>query len=146
MRDPSTDRWRHLTRLAGAIGLAVVVAAACGPGGAPAIGAESVRLTALGLVPDRHDEVAMFVETGSTSEPCLATLQESQLQAPVQELYCAHRTASFDGGATVVEGIWLHLFFAADPGPDLDLWVSVYQEGARDYGEPRPCWTAEGCA
>ncbi|TAL13025.1 MAG: hypothetical protein EPO00_01145 [Chloroflexota bacterium] len=123
----------------------VLAAAGCASSTPPAVVMESIHATAEFRVPDRPGEFALFVETGSTSQHCLATLQESQLQAPVQELYCAHRTATFDGGSTHVEGIWIHLFFSADPGDAMDLWVTAYQEGAKSYGTPTYCFTSEGC-
>jgi len=119
-----------------------LLATGCAP---RAIGIQSVRVTPEFRVPGSPAEAALFVETGSESEHCLATLQESQTQLPVQELFCAHRTATFDGGSTHVEGIWLHVFFPADPGERLDLWISVYQEGATSYGEPVYCWIEHGC-
>lgn len=125
--------------------VAFLVAAGCESSPPQAIGIQSVHATPEFRVPDSPSEVAMFVETGSNSEHCLATLQESQTMQPVRELFCAHRTATFDGGTTQLEGIWLHLFFATDPGERLDLWVSVYQEGAKAYGTPRFCWTEHGC-
>jgi hypothetical protein len=132
-------------RLVGLVGVAVLVAAGCGSGTTSAIGIQSVHATPEFRVPDSPSEVALFLETGSDSEHCLATLQESQTMSPVQELFCAHRTASFDGGSTHVEGIWLHVFYPADPGEKLDLWINVYQEGAKSYGTPRYCWTEHGC-
>jgi hypothetical protein len=131
-------------RLAGIV-LVAVLATGCGSSTASAIGIQSVHATPEFRAPESPGEVALFVETGSSSEHCLATLQESQTHAPVRELFCAHRTATFDGGSTYVEGIWLHVFFAADPGDKLDLWVNVYQEGAKSYGAPRYCWTEHGC-
>jgi hypothetical protein len=132
-------------RLVALVVVAVLVATGCGSSTASAIGIQSVHATPEFRVPDSPSEVALFVETGSDSEHCLATLQESQTKSPVQELFCAHRTATFDGGSTHVEGLWLHVFFAADPGERLDLWVNVYQEGAKSYGTPRYCWTEHGC-
>lgn len=129
-------------------GLLVVVAlaaAACSSSTPSAIGIQSVHATADFRVPSDPSQVAVFVETGSKSEHCLATLHESQLKAPVQELYCAPRTATFDGGATQVDGLWIHVFFAGDPGDPMDLWVNVYQEGARTYGAPTYCFTDQGC-
>ena len=119
-----------------------LLATGCAP---RAIGIQSVRVTPEFRVPGSPAEAALFVETGSESEHCLATLQESQTQLPVQELFCAHRTATFDGGSTHVDGIWLHVFFPVDPGEKLDLWISVYQEGATSYGEPVYCWIEHGC-
>jgi hypothetical protein len=132
-------------RLVAIVVVAVLVAAGCGSSTASAIGIESVHATPEFRVPESPSEVALFVETGSDNEHCLATLQESQANSPVRELFCAHRTATFDGGSTSVEGIWLHLFFASDPGEMLDLWVNVYQEGAKSYGTPRYCWKEHGC-
>ena len=132
-------------RLAGLLAMAVLMAAGCGSNAPSAIAMTSVHATADLRVPSDPRQVAVFVETGATSEHCLATLQESQLKAPVQELYCAHRTATFDGGATHVEGIWIHVFFAGDPGDAMDLWVTAYQEGATTYGEPTYCFTEQGC-
>jgi len=125
--------------------VAVLLTAGCASSTPPAIGIQSVHATPEFRVPESPSEVALFVDTGSDSEHCLATLQESQTFLPVRELFCAHRTATFDGGSTHVEGIWLHMFLAADPGEKLDLWVNVYQEGAKSYGTPRYCWTEHGC-
>ena len=140
---------RHRMRLVGLFVVAVLVVAGCGsssPSGTShsATSMASVRATADFRVPSDPSQVAMFVETGSANEHCLATLSESQLEAPVQELYCAHRTATFDGGAPV-EGIWIHVFFAADPGDGMDMWITVLQEGATSYGMPRYCFTEQGC-
>lgn len=132
-------------RLVVPVMVAFLVAAGCVSSPPEAIGIGSVRATPEFRVPARPNEVAMFVETGSDSEHCLATLQESQTFQPVQELFCAHRTATFDGGTTYLDGIWLHAFFATDPGERLDLWVNVYQEGAEAYGTPRFCSTEHGC-
>jgi len=132
-------------RLVRLVAVAVLVAAGCGSSAATVIGIQSVHATPEFRVPESPSEVALFVETGSESEHCLATLQESQTMVPVRELFCAHRTATFDGGSTSVEGVWLHAFLAADPGEMLDLWVNVYQEGVKSYGAPRYCWTEHGC-
>jgi hypothetical protein len=132
-------------RLAGLGLVAVLAAAGCASKTSSAIVMDSVHATPEFRVPDRPSEVAVFVETGSTSEHCLATLQESQLEAPVQELYCSHRTATFDGGATHVEGIWIHAFLSADPGDTMDMWVTAYQEGATSYGAPTYCFKDQGC-
>lgn len=132
-------------RLVGLVTVAVLAAAGCASSSPPTIGIQSVRATPEFRVLERPSEVALFVETGSDSEHCLATLQESQTMAPVRELFCAHRAPTFDGGTTHVEGVWLHAFFDTDPGEKLDLWINVYQEGAESYGAPRYCWTEHGC-
>jgi hypothetical protein len=133
------------SRLVGLIMVLALAAAGCASSTPSSIGIESIHATPEFRVPTSPREVALFVETGSTDEHCLATLHESQLEAPVQELYCAHRTATFDGGATHVEGLWIHVFFADDPGESMGLWVNVYQEGAKSYGQPMYCFTEHGC-
>ena len=135
----------HGWRLARLVVVAALVAAGCGSSTPSAIGIQSVHATPEFRVPERPNEVSLFMETGSVSEGCLATLQESQSMIPVQELFCAHRTPTFDGGATHLEGLWLHVFYAADPGARLDLWVNVHQEGATSYGTPTYCSTEDGC-
>jgi len=132
-------------RLAVPLLATVLVTASCVSSPPEAIGIQSVHATPEFRVPDSPNEVALFLETGSDSEHCLATLQESQTFQPVRELFCAQRTATFDGGKTYLDGIWLHAFFAEDPGERLDLWVNVYQEGAEAYGTPRFCSTEHGC-
>lgn len=132
-------------RLAGLVAVVVMLAAGCGSSTPSAIGIQSVHATPEFRVPERPSEVSLFMETGSASEHCLATLSESQTMMPVRELFCAHRTATFDGGSTHVDGLWLHVFYATDPGDLLDLWVNVYQEGAKSYELPRYCWTENGC-
>jgi hypothetical protein len=97
-------------------------------------------------VPSSPSEVSMFVETGSTSQQCLATLNELRADSNVEMLFCSPRTVTFDGGATLVAGLWFHVFFAADPGKDLSLWINAYQEGAAMvWGMPRYCWDENGC-
>jgi hypothetical protein len=124
---------------------AVLVVAGCGSGTTPVIGIQAVHATPDLRVPESPSEVAVFMETGSESDRCLATLNELQGASAVRMLFCAPRMASFDGGATHVAGIWIHVFFAADPGNGLDMWVNVYQEGAKAYGPPRYCWKEHGC-
>ncbi len=116
-------------RLARLVAVAVLVAAGCGSSTASAIGIQSVHATPEFRVPQSPSEVAIFVETGSDSDRCLATLNELQGDSTVRMLFCGPRTATFDGGSTHVVGVWLHVFFAADPGERLDLWVNVYQAG-----------------
>jgi hypothetical protein len=95
--------------------------------------------------PDLNNAILrVFVETGSTSPKCLATLNEAGPDpAPrVNELFCGVRTVTFDN--TVHTGLYLTLNLAAEVPPNVAYWVNVYQEGAKFYGTPMPC-TMTGC-
>ena len=92
--------------------------------------------------------LSVFVETGSSSNACLATLSEMWWQAeplaPIRSLYCAARNPTIDG--VVRHGVFLHVFFDGDvgaPAPDntnyLRLLINVYQEGAKYYKPPVYC-------
>jgi choice-of-anchor C domain-containing protein len=131
----------------------VVVRGSHGPAGtvggtvgtAPSIGVQSVHVTSDFRHPENPGEVEVFVPTGSLSEHCLVTLHEIRADAAVQNVFCAQRMPTFDGGKTRVKGLWLHVFFDSDPGDNLSLWVNVYQEGAEFWGTPRYCSSANGC-
>ncbi len=84
----------------------------------------------------------IFVETGSSSEACLATLSEMWWDAGIGRaafhgLACAARNPTIDG--VILHGVGLHVFFSGDVGDDLNLLFNVYQEGAKYYREPVPC-------
>ena len=112
---------------------------------APSIGIQSIHVTPAFRNPGNPGEVEVFVPTGSLSEHCLATLHEIRADAAVQNVFCAQRMPTFDGGKTRVKGLWLHVFFDSDPGDNLSLWINVYQEGAKSWGTPRYCSSANGC-
>jgi hypothetical protein len=90
-------------------------------------------------------EVALFVETGSLSQQCLATLNELRADSNVEMVFCAPRFPTFDGGVTRLAGLWIHVLFASDPGEDLSLWINAYQENAKSWGTPRYCGAENGC-
>ena len=83
-----------------------------------------------------------FVETGSSSDGCLATLSEMWWDAGVGRgdpsgPFCGVRTPTIDG--VVRHGVGLTIFFPGDPGDDVNLVFNVYQEGAKYYKAPVPC-------
>ncbi len=96
------------------------------------IGAARVVFTTAQLTSNRF-AVRAFVPTGSLHDNCLGTLAESNFAVPGISLFCAPRT--FNGQ----NGILVSAFFS-QPIPeeltDFLLAVTVYQEGARQYGPP----------
>jgi hypothetical protein len=107
------------------------------------IGIQTIEVGDGFRVPESPSVLSIFVETGSPSTKCLATLSELSAQSDVEMLFCAPRNPTFDGGA--IEGVWLHVFFFADPGDEMFLAVNVYQEGAKFWGAPLFCSTENGC-
>jgi hypothetical protein len=84
--------------------------------------------------------LSIFVETGSSSNACLATLNEVMQLAPgavVGGLYCASRSPEI--GGVKLHGVGLHVFFSSDVGEGAHLQINVYQEGAKFYRAPVPC-------
>ena len=92
--------------------------------------------------------LSVFVETGSSSNACLATLSEMwwvvEPVANIGPLYCAARNPTI--GGVVRHGVFLHVFFDGDvgaPAPGnpnyLRLLINVYQEGAKYYKPPVYC-------
>lgn len=84
----------------------------------------------------------VWMETGSASEACLATLGEANHAVAVDQLYCSSRNVTLLDGKQHW-GVFLTLVLAA-PLEDVDgdpSWysVNVYQEGAKFYGAPRLC-------
>ena len=80
----------------------------------------------------------IFVETGSPSPKCLVSLNEvAGSLSDIEMVFCASRNPDFGEGA--IEGVFVHVFFFDDPGPDLYVALNVYQEGARFFEEPRYC-------
>ena len=82
------------------------------------------------------DALTLWMETGSASRACLATMTEEQAPTPmVTDLYCHMRTKNVDG--TGPFGMWVEIGLA---GPMLagSFSVNVYQEGAKGYGPPMP--------
>jgi hypothetical protein len=88
----------------------------------------------------------IFVETGSSSDGCLATLSEMWWDdlAPgpgsPANFFCAVRTPKIDG--KVRHGVGLTIFFNGPVGEDFNLVFNVYQEGAKYYKAPVPCAVA----
>jgi hypothetical protein len=77
--------------------------------------------------------IRAFIETDSTSLPCLVTLAESNDAVPGQTVYCGQR--DFNGH----HGLLISVFYPQDAVPlpaDLVVVVTVYQEFAQQCGPP----------
>ena len=129
----------------------VVLAATAAGGGfwkAPpfsSIGIKTVEHIDKSFVQEAADArvLAVWMETGSTSTACLATLNEGIFpedwaiaNGPIT-IYCAPRDVTI--GGTVRHGLFLHMFLAKPIDAIGYFNVNVYQEGAHYYGLPQLC-------
>jgi hypothetical protein len=82
--------------------------------------------------------LAVWMETGSTSTGCLATLNEAVAGGPDQlpggpiTMYCAARDMRVSGA--IRHGLFLHLFLGGPMVGDGHYDVNVYQQDAAGYG------------
>jgi hypothetical protein len=107
------------------------------------IGATQIFLTNALLDPDQNFQVIRaFVPTGSTSQHCLATLNDTNFAPFGTILFCAPREPSGFGS---VPGVLVSVFFPEPPTIDITLTVTVYQEGSEKYGTPVLCRNQDGC-
>ena len=87
--------------------------------------------------------LVIFVETGSSSDGCLATLSEAwsdpgtTFGGSPDRFFCGVRTPTI--GGKVRHGVGLTIFFGGPVGENLNLVFNVYQEGAKYYKAPVPC-------
>jgi hypothetical protein len=133
-----------------AIGLTIVShkpTFAQGPPPNPALTLNTVSLnfTSAQLDPlEGNGVIRAFVPTGSNSVNCLATLNEIQTNVVPTgiTLFCGEREPAGFGGTP---GILVSVFFTQPAPPDLALSVTLYQQGARHYGEPVLCNGNDGC-
>ncbi len=131
--------------------LALVTAAAGGassrPASLPFIGIKNV-----GPIDSTFNDpvftgwLAAWVETGSASPACLATLTEKSVAATVHELYCSSRTVTLTTDGLQHSGVYLHLLLDEPLAGNVGngFYVNVYQEGAKFYDEPMLC-DMSGC-
>ena len=91
----------------------------------------------------------VWMETGSASEACLATMGEANHAPNVDTIYCSSRKVDL-GDSRDHWGVAVTLFLAGSLVDDpsytdhpllIPAWYSlnVYQEGARFFGSPRLC-------
>lgn len=135
-----------LAAVAALIASVALVSAAAGGGFWKAPPFSSIGITTVGMIDNTFDEnpdpknaiLSVFVETGSASTRCLATLNEAFNGVSVNDLYCSERTVTFVDG-TSHDGLYLHMILAEELAAGSGYWVNVYQEGAKFYGVPRKC-------
>ena len=102
-----------------------------------------IFLTDSHLDPNENNQVIRaFVPTRSSSQNCLATLNDTNNVAVGTVTFCALRVDQSLGG---VSGVLVSVFFPQPPSPGLTLSVTVHQDGARRYGLPVLCTEANGC-
>ena len=122
------------------------------PAGTSSAATAAMGVTTVGHIDRRFAEpgsngsvLAVWMETGSTSTACLATLNEAAPDLPGGwiNMYCAARDMRV--GDAIRHGLFLHMFLApAESGDHVaPTWggyydVNVYQEGATYYGTPLP--------
>jgi len=77
-------------------------------------------------------EVDAFVPTGSGSDRCLVTLSESDFAIAGTTVYCGVRQVDAQ------LGIFIHVFLPVPAPQHFVITLTVYQEFAREYGQPIP--------
>jgi hypothetical protein len=75
-------------------------------------------------------EVRAFIPTESSSLVCLVTLAESDSAVPGTTVYCGRRVV--EG----VAGVNIHIFYPDDLPDHFLVTLTLYQDGAKRYGEP----------
>ena len=86
--------------------------------------------------------IRAFFPTGSQSQNCLVSLNDTNAESLGMVTFCAQRNDQSLGG---VSGVLVSVFFPQPPAPGLVLTVTVHQDGARRYGTPVLCTVADGC-
>ena len=98
--------------------------------GTPKLSAGYVTLTEEHSI--NNSEVRAFIPTESLSPICLVTFAESLSAVPGMTAFCARRIVNG------VPGINIHIFYPNDLPDEFFVSLSVYQDGAKYYGEPVP--------
>jgi hypothetical protein len=96
--------------------------------------ATQVQIDSSEIVAANAALVAAFIPTGSDSEVCFVNLGDSQFYlGPFDPPTCIRRTYAGQKGLVVILGTngW-------NLPPNFVIRVSVYQKGARSYGQPVP--------
>jgi hypothetical protein len=100
-----------------------------GPPGIVSLG--DVELTSAEVDPNADSVIRAFVPTGSLSERCLVTPNESASSAVSgTTIYCGART--YQGA----DGVVISVFLPGSAPPDVSIDLTVYQDSAQRYGQP----------
>jgi hypothetical protein len=107
----------------------------------------TINTVSLNLTTDQmvdSSTVRAFVPTGSKSGNCLTSLHEinTNFYPTGITVFCAEREPSAFGG---VPGILVSVFLPQPAPPDFAVSVTLYQQGAKSYGNPVLCSGADGC-
>jgi hypothetical protein len=105
----------------------------------------SLNLNASHLDPFEGNQVIRaFIPTGSKSVNCLATFNEILTSDPLtgMTMFCGEREPFAFGGTP---GMLVSVFFPQPPPQELQLSITLYQQGARSYGAPVLCTGNQGC-
>ena len=86
--------------------------------------------------------IRAFFPTGSQSQNCLVSLNDTNNVALGTLTFCAQRIDQSLGG---VSGVLVSVFYPQPPAPGLILTVTMHQDGARRYGAPVLCTSTDGC-
>ncbi len=103
------------------------------------IGTAYFALNSSHVNPSEGSVIRAFVPTGSVNPKCLATLGDSNFAQAGNVIYCVSRQPSGLG-----KGVVAVIFFPGIPPNDLVANITLFQEGALQYGTPVLC-NAEGC-
>jgi hypothetical protein len=109
----------------------------------PLIAGTQTSLTNAQVDPAENNQVIRaFIPTGSKSQNCLATMNDTDNFAYGTVLYCGERQPASLGNTP---GILVSIFFPTPVIADLTMTVTVFQQGAKFYGAPTLCTSADGC-
>lgn len=123
-----------------ALGVSYQSAWASGVPPVPALVA-SINLTNAQVRPDNPALVQAFIPTGSKSVKCLLTMNETTFVHFGTQVFCGERDSPTYGSGVVITIDYFDQAVPPDYGTSLTLW----QEGAKFYGQPILCTTAGLC-
>ena len=112
------------------------------PAGNPLLTINTVSLNFTTAQMVDNQTVRAFVPTGSKSVNCLATFNETNNVQAGTSLFCGEREPVAFGGTP---GMLVSVFFSQPVTPDFVMSVTLYQQGAKNYGPPVLCTGSDGC-
>lgn len=102
------------------------------------VGAASVNLTSDQFFPNNPALVRAFIPTGSRSVKCLATMNETTFATMGSVFFCGERDSPIYGS-----GVMITILYPAAAPSNYATSLTVWQAGARQYGPPVVCTTAQ---
>lgn len=105
------------------------------------VGLTSINLTNAQVLPDAPSLVRAFIPTGSGSVKCLVSMNETTFVESGAQLFCGQRTSPTYG-----PGILITINYFSQPvPPEYGTSLTIWQQGARYYGNPIMCEAAGAC-